>query len=352
MSVKAGIVGLPNVGKSTIFKALTKKQVDAENYPFCTIEPNIGVVPVKDVRVGKLAKIASAEKTVYATVEFVDIAGLVRGAHEGKGLGNKFLAHIREVDVIVQVIRSFADKNIFHTEGEVDVDRDKDIINVELIYADIEMIEKVIIKLEKEVRAQNKEAQKKTAVLEKIKSSLEEEVMINTVPLTKEERLLIKEYNFLTDKPIIYLKNSDGIQEHEDEKNLIEINAKIELELGDMSEEEREDYKQELGLKESGLDRLIRESYRQLNLISFFTAGEIEAKAWSVTSGSTAPVAAGKIHTDFEKNFIKAEVVSCDNFIKYNGWAGAKKEGVVVEKGKDYVVKDGDVVFFKVGRTN
>ncbi len=350
MSLKIGIVGLPNVGKSTIFKAITKKQVSAENYPFCTILPNVGVVEVPDKRVEKLAKISQSAKKIHSTVEFVDIAGLVEGAHSGKGLGNKFLSHIREVDAIVHVIRSFEDKNIFHTQGSVDVRRDFDIINIELIYADLQMTEKVISKVEKEARAQNKEAQFKLKTLEKIKENLENEKSLREAQLNEEEKNAIKEYNFLTTKPVICLKNTNKeLSSLEKSDNFLEINALLELELSQLEKTEQEEYKKESNISMCGLDNLIVESYRALNLISFITTGKEETKAWTVEKGSTAPVAAGKIHTDFQKKFIKAEVVSVDDFITHNGWTGAREKGVIKEKGKEYVVDDGDVIYFKVG---
>ncbi len=351
MSLKVGIVGLPNVGKSTVFKALTKKQVDAQNYPFCTIEPNVGIVEVKDERVDRLATVALSEKKIYATVEFVDIAGLVKGAHSGKGLGNKFLSHIREVDVIVQVLRDFIDEDVFHTEGSVDAVRDKDIINVELIYADIELVEKIINRLEKETRGKNKDAIKKMDLLKRIKENLEKENMISSMIFNKEEQDLLKEHNFLTDKPFLFVRNVNTDYKNNKEGDLL-INAKLEAEIAEVPEEDLLEYMKEMGIEESGLNRLIRESYRKLDLISFFTAGEKEARAWSVKKGSLAPEAAGKIHTDFEKNFIRAEIITFTDFITYSGWSGGKREGVVKDKGKDYEIEDGDVVFFKIGQIN
>lgn len=338
MSLKIGIVGLPNVGKSTIFKALTRKQVNIENYPFCTIEPNIGTVGVPDERLKRISDTAKSKNTIYNTVEFVDIAGIVKGAHSGKGLGNKFLSHIREVDLIVEVLREFNDNSIFHTEGSVDALRDKDIIDIEMIYADIEMIEKVTKKLEKDVRAQNKEAKIKFETLNKIKCWLEEEKRIMDLHLTEEESFSVKEYNFLTKKPIIYVKNTSKEDKDigVDSNGFIEINANEEL------------LKSEILKEETGLDRLIRKSYEELSLITFFTAGEKEARAWSLQKGLTAPFAAKEIHTDFFKGFIRAEVVNFSDFVAHNGWTGAKEKGLAKDRGKDYVVNDGDVMFFKV----
>jgi ribosome-binding ATPase len=349
MSFKIGIVGLPNVGKSTLFKAITKKQVSAENYPFCTIDPNVGVVKVGDERLEILASISNSKKIVNTTIEFVDIAGLVKGAHEGKGLGNKFLSHIREVDAIVQVLREFDDKDIFHVEGEVDVKRDQEIINMELIIADLQLTEKTIRRLEKDARSGQKEIIFKLNVLEKIKECLEKEGMIKDISLSEEERDSIKELNYLTVKPIIYLKNTNRYSE---EDNFLSINAKLESEIAGLSEKEGREYLNSFGVKEDGLTKLIQKSYETLNLISFFTSGEQETKAWTVEKGSTAPMAAGKIHSDFQKNFIRAEIIKYEDFVDCNGWAGGKEKGRVKDKGKEYIIEDGDVVFFKVGKNN
>ncbi len=345
MSFKIGIVGLPNVGKSTLFKAITKKQVSAENYPFCTIDPNVGVVEVPDKRLESLAEISKSHKIINTTIEFVDIAGLVEGAHQGKGLGNKFLSHIREVDAIVQVLRDFEDGNIFHVEGSVNTKRDKEIINLELVIADLQMTDKVIEKTKKDALSKEKVAKIKT--LEKIRDTLDKGIMVKDTFLSVEEREIIKELNYLTDKPIIYLKNT---KERKEDEEYLTINAKIEAEIAGLSEEETREYLDSFGIKEDGLSKLIRRSYESLNLISFFTSGEKETRAWTVERGSLAPKAAGRIHTDFEKKFIRAEVISFDDFIKHNGWIGGKDAGKVKDKGKDYVVKDGDIMFFKVGR--
>lgn len=351
MSFKIGLVGLPNVGKSTLFRAITKKQVNIENYPFCTIDPNVGTVSVPDNRLEKLSKVSKSEKTVGTVIEFVDIAGLVKEAHKGKGLGNKFLSHIREVDAIVQVLRDFEDKDISHVEGRVDPEKDKDIIDLELVIADLQMVEKITEKLAKDARGGGKEVNFKLKVLEKIKVSLVEEKKIRDLELREEEHSAIKEYNFLTEKPIVYLKNVNK-KITEEGKNFLEINAQIENEVAELSKEEAGEYLSHFGIKESGLSSLIRKCYEALSLISFFTSGEKETKAWTVEKGSTAPVAAGKIHSDFQKNFIRAEVVPHTDFTDFEGWIGAKEAGKVKEKGKDYIVQDGDVIFFKVGKTN
>ena len=342
MSFKIGIVGLPNVGKSTLFRAITKNQVGAENYPFCTIDPNVGTVKVPDERVEKLAEISNSEKIIQTTIEFVDIAGLVKGAHEGKGLGNKFLSHIREVDAIVEVLREFEDPDVSHVEGGIDLERDRDIIDIELIMADLEMTSKALEKTKGETKNKKRDLRIKT--LKKVKDFLESEQLIVNLDLEEKEREAVKDLDFLTDKPVIYLKNVD---EPSDDGEFLEINAKIESELAGFSPEEAEEYLKSYGIKESGLSKLIRRSYQALDLISFFTSGEKESRAWTVKKNSKAPKAAGRIHSDFEKGFIRAEVVSYEDFVCFGGWASAKEEGAVRDKGKDYVVKDGDVMFFK-----
>ncbi len=346
MSFKIGIIGLPNVGKSTFFEAITRKQVDKQNYPFCTIDPNVGTVAVPDRRLLKLAEVSKSKKTVFTTVEFVDIAGLVKGAHQGKGLGNKFLSHIREMDALIEVLRDFKAEDVFHVEGGVDAKRDQKIIDTELIIADIQVIENVIKKNEKDVRFGDKKVIHKIKTLKKTKEFLEEERMIKDLDLNKEERAEIKEFNFLTAKPIIYLKNVD--EKREEDGEYLTINATLEVELAALTEGDARDYLQSLGLKESGLSKVIKKGYDVLGLISFFTSGEKETKAWTVERGSFAPVAAGKIHGDFQKSFIRAEVVNWEDFVDCGGWSGGKEKGKVKDKGKDYIVKDGDVIFFKV----
>lgn len=348
MSFKMGIVGLPNVGKSTLFKALTKKQVAASNYPFCTIDPNVGVVAVPDPRLEKLSQISHSRTTIPTTIEFVDIAGLVKNAHKGEGLGNQFLSHIREVDAIVEVLRDFQDANVTHVEGVVDPERDKNIIHLELIMADLNTVTKRLEKISKDAKSGDPETLKIKNVLEKMKATLDQEKFASEVNLTTEEKNLIKDLALLTFKPLIYILNIDEKNISTPSANVIKINAQLESELAELNPEETQEYLAELGIKSSSLDQLIKTSYEILNLITFFTSGEKETRAWTVTRGATAPEAAGRIHTDFTKGFIRAEVTTFDDFVKYNGETGAKTQGLVRVEGKDYIVQDGDVCYFRI----
>lgn len=346
MSFSIGIVGLPNVGKSTLFKALTKKQVDAANYPFCTIDPNVGVVAVPDKRLDELARVSHSAKIVPTTIEFVDIAGLVKDAHKGEGLGNKFLANIREVDAICQVIRQFSDKNVVHVAGKVDPQNDRETINLELIFADLQTLEKRIVKNDKDARGQNKEALALQPVLVKLKSGLEAGQLAAQIITDPEEKYLLRELNLLTLKPMIYALNVDEDQIFQ-ETDYLTVSAKIEAELSELPPEEAKEYLKELKLADSGLDRLIKKAYETLSLITFFTSGEMESKAWTIPQGAKAPQAAGVIHTDFEQGFIRAEIVNWQDLVQAGGEAKAKERGLIRLEGKDYVMADGDVAHFR-----
>lgn len=351
MSLQIGIVGLPNVGKSTLFKALTKMQVDASNYPFCTIDPNVGVVPVPDERLSKLAKMSQSQKIVPTTIEFVDIAGLVKGAHKGEGLGNKFLANIRNVDAIVEVVREFKDPNVTHVHNKIDPQDDMEIINLELIMADLESLNKHKVKVDKDIRGHKKEAVKEKEVLDKILNALNKGQIASTVSLEEKEELpLVKPWNLLTLKPILYVYNIDEKdipkQSEYDKENKIAISAKIEAELSELPEAEAKEMMKELGMPETGLNKLIKASYKLLNLISFLTTGLDETRAWTVKQGYRAPQAAGVIHTDFEKGFIRAEVINWQKLLEAGSWSAARDKGWLRMEGKEYVFQDGDVVEF------
>jgi len=358
MSFSIGIVGLPNVGKSTLFKALTKKQVDASNYPFCTIDPNVGVVPVPDIRLEQLGQVSHSAKIVPTTIEFVDIAGLVKGASKGEGLGNKFLANIREVDAIVQVVRQFSDSNVIHVEGRVNPESDKETINMELILADLQSVDKKIDANAKEVRAGKKEAKEIEPVLVKLKAGLDAGKLAFEIITDPEEIELIKELHLLTIKPMIYVLNVDEDKifparnaSHNDaggqETDYLTVSAKIEAELSELPEAEAKEYLKDLSLDSSGLDRLIVKAYEALNLITYITSGEMETKAWTIKRGTKAPQAAGVIHTDFEKGFIRAEIINWKDLVDAEGEAKAKEKGLVRLEGKDYVMADGDVAHFR-----
>jgi len=368
MSLSIGIVGLPNVGKSTLFNALTKAKVEAKNYPFCTIDPNIGIVPVPDERLVKLAEVVNTNKIIPAVVEFVDIAGLVKGASAGEGLGNKFLAHIRECDAIVEVIRSFSDKDVIHVAGEVNPESDIETIKTELVLADLETMEKVVARLEKEAKG-NPKIRPELELAKKVKEILEKGEPARTADLKNEERKIVKAFQLLTSKPHMYVLNVEenalsvipaeaGILRSPinslDKKNRLvgddnslTICAKIESDLSDLPPEEVAEYLKEIGQEEPGLNALIKKSYELLGLQTYFTAGEKEVRAWTIPVGATAPQAAGVIHTDFEKGFIKADCVGWKDLVEAGGWTKAREQGKVRLEGKDYIVQEGDVMIFK-----
>jgi GTP-binding protein YchF len=360
MGVKCGIVGLPNVGKSTLFNALTKAEIQAENYPFCTIDPNIGVVPVPDSRQDRLADIVSPEKVIPTTMEFVDIAGLVAGASKGEGLGNKFLANIRETDAIVHVVRCFEDDNVIHVEGKVDPLSDIEVINTELALADLETVEKALLRTAKIAKSGDKDAKARLALLETVREHLDAGGLARSLSLDEDQLLRLREFHLLTVKPTLYIANvaEDGFENNPrldavrelaatEAAEVVAVCAAIEAELVELDADEQTAFLEELGLDEPGLNRVIRASYRLLGLHTYFTAGPKEVRAWTVKVGATAPQAAGVIHTDFEKGFIRAEVTSYDDFLACDGEQGAKEAGKLRLEGKDYVVHDGDVMHFR-----
>ena len=362
MGLTAGIVGLPNVGKSTLFNAITKKNILAANYPFATIDPNVGVVIVPDSRLDFLNDLYKPKSLVPTAYEFTDIAGLVKGASNGEGLGNKFLSHIREVDAIVEVVRCFEDSNIIHVENDIDPIRDIEIVNVELVLSDLEIIMNRINKIGKKASmSKDKEIQKEAMVLEKIKDALEKNIPVRNLTFEDDEFLIIKHFNLITAKPIIYMANVseediisgnkyvDMVKSYanNDNSQVVVVCAKIESELSDLSDEEKNEFLSDLGIMESGLDKLIKSTYNLLKLSTFFTAGSDEVRAWTFKNGMKAPECAGIIHTDFQKGFIKAEVMSYDDLVLFGDEKKVKENGKLRLEGKDYIMKDGDICYFR-----
>ncbi len=362
--LKLGIVGLPNVGKSTLFNALTAAGADAANYPFCTVEPNVGMVEVPDARVDLLTEKVSPQRTVHAVVQFVDIAGLVEGASEGEGLGNQFLTNIRETDAIVHVVRCFDDPDVVHVMGSVNPVRDREVINLELALADLAVVEKRLERVRKTARSGDRDAQTELALLERLNAALSEGRSARAVEASEEEEKLLRSFNLLTSKPVLYLANvaesdlPEGDNEHVralrasvaasgERAEVVPVSSRIESELSELGADERAEFLESLGLAEPGLHRLIREAYRLLGLHSYFTAGEKEVRAWTIPIGAKAPEAAGAIHSDFERGFIRAETVGWDDFVRVGSVKAARDQGLMRSEGKEYVVRDGDIMLFR-----